>query len=132
MLFRLIIVFLFISGMFYSSKGNLFANKFLQANDSVAKQDSKTVDRLKKEKQLYEKNCIVCHGTMGKGDGAAGLYLNPRPFDISSEKVQSQNDSILFYKITMGKAPMPTFKTLSFEARQLLLLYVRELGKINK
>jgi len=32
--------------------------------------------------------CITCHGPYGKGDGAAGLKLNPKPRDFSDPKWQ--------------------------------------------
>ncbi|HET8568030.1 MAG TPA: cytochrome c [Candidatus Limnocylindria bacterium] len=31
---------------------------------------------------VYERNCLVCHGQRGRGDGPAGLALNPRPLDL--------------------------------------------------
>jgi len=110
-------------------RSHAYPVNYVAANDSTLNKKEISLENIKKGKALYEKNCIMCHGNAGKGDGAAGLFLNPRPFDISSDKVQSQSDSTLFFKVTLGKAPMPTFKTLPFESRQLLLLYVRELGK---
>ena len=38
-------------------------------------------------KELYEKNCVACHGASGKGDGAIGVTLNPRPADLSLHAV---------------------------------------------
>jgi mono/diheme cytochrome c family protein len=35
-------------------------------------------------KQLYEKNCNVCHGPNGKGDGPAGKMLKPPPADFGT------------------------------------------------
>lgn len=34
---------------------------------------------LKKGEALYQSTCVTCHGTDGKGDGAAGAALNPKP-----------------------------------------------------
>lgn len=129
MIYRLLFITIILLGVFTSTSRNNFEAAGKTFNDSLLKQDNKTVENLKKGKVLYEKNCIMCHGNAGKGDGIAGMYLNPRPFDISSDKVQVQSDSTLFYKITVGKAPMPSFKTLPFESRQMLVMYVRELGK---
>jgi mono/diheme cytochrome c family protein len=34
-------------------------------------------------KQTFETLCATCHGTTGKGDGPAGVALDPRPRDFS-------------------------------------------------
>lgn len=33
-------------------------------------------------KKLYATNCAMCHGAEGKGDGAAGAGLNPKPRNL--------------------------------------------------
>lgn len=33
-------------------------------------------------KKLFSQNCAMCHGNEGKGDGAAGQGLNPRPRNL--------------------------------------------------
>ena len=76
--------------LFSISISNLKNGK--QETDTLAVKSNATIENIKKGKKLFEQNCIMCHGALGKGDGAAGIYLNPRPFDISSEKVQLQND----------------------------------------
>jgi mono/diheme cytochrome c family protein len=35
-------------------------------------------------KELFLKNCATCHGQEGKGDGPAGLALDPKPRDFTS------------------------------------------------
>lgn len=34
-------------------------------------------------KQIFDMRCATCHGTSGKGDGAAAAALNPKPRDYS-------------------------------------------------
>ncbi len=34
-------------------------------------------------KQAYDKQCASCHGDKGKGDGAMGEELNPKPPDLT-------------------------------------------------
>ncbi|MEK6572509.1 MAG: cytochrome c, partial [Bacteroidota bacterium] len=34
-------------------------------------------------KALYEKYCSTCHGLEGKGEGAAAVYLSPKPRDFT-------------------------------------------------
>ncbi len=33
-------------------------------------------------KKLFAQNCAMCHGDTGKGDGAAGAALNPKPRNL--------------------------------------------------
>lgn len=49
-------------------------------------------------KQVAQLNCVACHGTGGKGDGAVGQTLSPRPADWTSPVVQSESDGELFWK----------------------------------
>ena len=61
-------------------------------------------------KMIYTKNCYDCHGKKGKGDGPKSGDLPKSPQDFSKESFQKQTDGILFYKISEGRKPMPTFK----------------------
>lgn len=83
-----------------------------------------------KGKALYEQMCVICHGKGGKGDGPAGIALNPRPADHTSAKVQDQSDGALFWKMTNGNPPMAAYKdVLSEEQRWDLVNYIRTLKK---
>ena len=37
-------------------------------------------------KKVFANNCALCHGNEGKGDGAAGMGLNPRPRNLVEGK----------------------------------------------
>lgn len=39
-------------------------------------------DLVKHGAKLYAQNCAMCHGNEGKGDGAAGAALNPKPRNL--------------------------------------------------
>ena len=81
-------------------------------------------------KKLYTTYCTVCHGNTGKGDGPAGLALNPTPADHSSKKVQSQTDGAIYWKIKEGRSPMASYRQiLTVEQRWQLVNYIRELNK---
>jgi len=80
-------------------------------------------------RDVYVKQCLSCHGETGKGDGTAAKDLDPKPKDLSSPDVQSQSDGTLFWKITTGKKPMPTFEKLTSEDdRWNVVNYIRTLA----
>lgn len=81
-------------------------------------------------KMRYNKMCAMCHGDKGKGDGVAGVSLNPRPADHTSTHIQSMSDGALYWMISEGKAPMPGYKAvLKDNERWQLVNYIHELGK---
>jgi len=81
-------------------------------------------------KKLYNQLCFICHGDKGKGDGMAGMSLNPRPTDLTSKGVQAQTDGAIYWKITEGRPPMASYKeSLSNEKRWQLVNYIRTLKK---
>ena len=81
---------------------------------------------------LYEHNCLACHGPTGKGDGPAGLTLNPRPADLSIHAVPGvHTDGQLFDWISNGfpNSAMPAFGAkLSDTDRWNLVNYIRTLA----
>jgi mono/diheme cytochrome c family protein len=100
-----------------------FADKMknpLAADQKVAK-DAKIV---------YTTNCASCHGDKGEGNGPAAAALNPKPKNLTSEKVQEQSDGALFWKITTGNPPMVSWKdALTEKQRWGLVDYIRQLKK---
>ena len=56
-------------------------------------------------KNVAQVNCVSCHGSGGKGNGAAAVALNPKPADWTSKKVQDEGDGEIFWKISPGAAP---------------------------
>ena len=80
-------------------------------------------------KSLYKQLCAICHGDKGKGDGLAGMALNPRPANFTSKRVQAQSDGAIYWKITEGKPPMASYKeALPEQQRWQLVNYIRQLG----
>lgn len=86
-----------------------------------------------KGKKIYLKLCVTCHGTLGKGDGPTAATLDPKPADHTSERVQSQGDGAIYWKLSTGRGVMPAFKELlSKTERWQLTAYIRSLGETNK
>ena len=81
-------------------------------------------------KKLYASMCAICHGNKGKGDGVAGMTLNPRPANFTKPVVQDQTDGEIYWKITNGRAPMAAYKDiLTEEQRWQLVNYIRTFKK---
>jgi mono/diheme cytochrome c family protein len=81
-------------------------------------------------KKQYMTFCVSCHGEKGKGNGVAASALDTRPADHSSPSVQLQTDGALFWEITNGKSPMPSYKALmTDEQRWACVNYIRTLAK---
>ena len=80
--------------------------------------------------KTYVKFCVTCHGTKGKGDGIAAPGLPKPPADHTSAFVQNQKDGAIYWVITNGNNPMPTYaKTLTTLQRWQLVNYIRTLAK---
>jgi high-affinity iron transporter len=53
--------------------------------------------------EVYQTNCASCHGTLGGGDGPAGLGLDPRPADLTNATALADQSPLDYYRrITMG------------------------------
>ena len=81
-------------------------------------------------KTSYKTECIRCHGKFGKGDGVSAADLDRPVADLTSERVQSQADGELFYKISEGRRPMPLHKRiLTDDQRWDIINYIRTFRK---
>lgn len=82
-----------------------------------------TKDNISTGEALFQRNCKACHGDPGKHNGAR---MAPVPPDPASEEFQKQSDGEMYFRITTGKAPMPSFKvTLSGDERWDVIAYIR-------
>lgn len=85
-----------------------------------------TQDNIEKGKTIFAQQCAVCHGKSGKGDGPSAQYLGKPLPDFTSANFSQQSDGEIFWKLTNGNAPMPTFeKIISEEQRWQLINFIR-------
>jgi cytochrome c553 len=85
-------------------------------------------ETLKYAQVIYSSYCSPCHGNKGKGDGPASAGLSTKPANHTSGVVQNQTDGALFWELTTGHNPMPSFKTtLTDNQRWELVNYIRTL-----
>ena len=81
-------------------------------------------------KKTYTQYCVPCHGAKGKGDGIAAPGLSKPPADHTSDFVQTQTDGAIFWIISQGNSPMPSYKTtLTDMQRWQLVNFIRTLAK---
>lgn len=79
-------------------------------------------------KAVYTAECFTCHGTSGKGDGPQAAQLEKNPGNLTN--LQGQSPGALFWKVSEGKKPMPTFSTkLSEQQRWDVVNYIQTLSK---
>jgi cytochrome c5 len=82
-----------------------------------------TKDNISQGEALFQRNCKACHGDPGQHNGAK---MVPVPPDPASAEFQKQSDGEMYFRITTGKAPMPSFKaTLSGDERWYVISYIR-------
>ena len=80
--------------------------------------------------KIYLKRCLACHGRTGNGDGPDAVDLGIHPAKLSDAVMREETDGELFWKITVGKKPMPNYGTrLSPTDRWNVINYLRTLAK---
>lgn len=52
--------------------------------------------------KVYQTNCAMCHGAEGKGDGAAGAALNPKPRNLVEGKWTQGAGAIAHYNVLLN------------------------------
>ena len=82
---------------------------------------------LKAAQDIYAEYCAQCHGDTGKGDGPEAAMYKTKPADFTDAHMMSEmTDGEIYYKMTEGRRPMPSFKkTLTEEQRWMLVNYVK-------
>ena len=90
-----------------------------------------TQETLAAAEQLFTDNCVLCHGEKGMGDGPGAKTIKVKPANFADPKLQaSETDGALFWKMTNGRGPMPSWRdTLTDQERWQLVGYIRKLGK---
>jgi len=82
-------------------------------------------------RQIYIDECAQCHGDRGKGDGPQAKSHYPLPADLTDAKrMANVADGDIFYQISEGRRPMPSFKNrLTEDERWQLVLLVRSFSQ---
>ncbi|MCA9945658.1 MAG: copper resistance protein CopC [Anaerolineales bacterium] len=81
--------------------------------------------------ELFNQNCVPCHGPEGRGDGPNALSLSPPPADFGAGHTATHTDGDLYFWILQGieDTQMPAFEAqLTEEQAWHLVNYVRRLS----
>lgn len=84
-------------------------------------------DNYNAAKPIYNEYCANCHGDSGKGDGSDAMMYDPAPRDLTdAAHMNKLSDGEIYYQITQGRKPMPSFRNkLTEEQRWQLVILVR-------
>ncbi len=79
-------------------------------------------------KELYTINCVICHGSQGKGDGPIAAFIVNPPANLTGDAVSSLSDGSMFLTISRGVAGrMPNLnENLTVRERWDVVNYIRK------
>jgi len=82
-----------------------------------------TDETIQSGEELYNLNCLSCHGNPGQANYQP---LDPLPGDPAEEKIQSNSDGSIYYKVYEGQGLMPSFRNiLSPDEIWYIVSYIR-------
>lgn len=81
-------------------------------------------------KELFQVQCVACHGAAGQGNGPAAAGLNPKPRNFTAAEgwKNGRKPSQIFTTLTKGLGGMPSFGSLPSDDRWSLAHYIVSLG----
>ncbi len=90
-----------------------------------------TQSNLHSARDIYSEECAQCHGEHGQGDGPQARSHYPLPADLTDPKLlRNVTDGEIFYQISQGRRPMPSFKNrLTQNQRWQLVLLMRSFSE---
>lgn len=78
-------------------------------------------------RQLYQANCVQCHGASGQGNGPLAAQLEPAPTDFTDAARAAQRSKLALYQVIsngVDGTAMPSFNELSDQERWALAYFV--------
>lgn len=90
---------------------------------------------MKTGERLFQVNCTSCHGNTGRGDGVAGVNLDPKPANFHDPDLVLNSSPYKFYntiKLGVPGTGMASFAHLSDAEVWALAFYIKSLGYSEK
>ncbi|OGL51101.1 MAG: hypothetical protein A3H37_08725 [Candidatus Schekmanbacteria bacterium RIFCSPLOWO2_02_FULL_38_14] len=107
-----------------------------------AAQPKQTPEIVSKGEDTFKRECVVCHGEKGEGDGTAAYLLFPKPRNLvkgifkirSTSTGEPPTDENIFKTLTNGLpgSAMPSFKALTENERWGLVYYIKKIANITE
>ena len=108
-----------------------FQLSLAEATGQFEVRENRPAAPLERGRELYNNNCVQCHGATGRGDGPLAPALQPRPVDLTVH-VPQHPDHVLAGWIANGipRTAMPAWKDqFSEEEIQAIVNYLRQLAE---
>jgi mono/diheme cytochrome c family protein len=98
---------------------------------TVTATPSAETDALARAKEIYKRDCLVCHGT--NGDGKTGIAVDRElvlPNWTDPKSLDGKPDQLLFQIIRHGRAKMPAESTGRADDQEVrnLIRYIRSMS----
>ena len=90
---------------------------------------------MKLGEKLFQVNCTSCHGNTGRGDGLAGVNLDPKPANFHDPDLIWNSAPYKFYntiKLGVPGTGMVSFAHLTDEEVWALAFYIKSMGYADK
>ena len=87
-------------------------------------------ESLQRGADIFQGQCVVCHGQQGKGNGPAAKGLNPKPanfLDQEHSAIYGPGEKFWIIGNGSGETGMPAFSSLSLIDRWDLVNYIYQL-----
>lgn len=91
-------------------------------------------DMIKYGAKLFAQNCAMCHGAEGKGDGAAGQALNPKPRNLVEGPWKKGGGYIGIYTVVtegLAGSSMASYAHLKPVDRWALVQFTNSITKVR-
>ena len=82
---------------------------------------------------LFQRNCALCHGERGEGDGPITQFWNPqmrKPANLTDARMKTMSDGTVYITISNGFGAMPPLhENLNVRERWDTVNYVKTLSQ---